>query len=190
MSARKGRKRKIEVPREKNGQPSRRMLDKIGGTPPALVMRMRQAAARRFADPAYGTPIGRMYLEDEITSAEYEAAKRWDGVVKSFQTAIQAPTASPRSCALEGGSGGALCDPDTEAGEIEAVEHREAIKVYERAHLVLADCGAGVLRDFRRVCEGIGESPGGSESKGRVKLGLRALVQHWRLTTAEINRDK
>lgn len=176
-----GRKRAAGE-RTPSGQLSRKILDEIGAQSPTAVMRFVQSALRNCGEAAYGTPLGRLFLDGKLDAIEFEAGKRWDRLIRRYHRAIGAPFADPRSVELDQLTREREADPDSRAGEEQADIDRAVVRAFESARLAVTGYGRDAVRDMRDLCEGQGEYPRGFDALCRVRGVLDGLAGHWGLT--------
>jgi hypothetical protein len=146
---------------------------------PAAVRRLKEFALSNVKMKEYGTALGRLYLDEKITSHEYASGQRWDELHRGYQAAIGTLKSLPKSLAIGEGGGGHDPDPETEAGAEHAKRDRAAIARFNEAHRVL--CSAGMLAELtmRNLCEGDGIAPVGHEAFLAAKAGLKALTEYF-----------
>lgn len=178
---RKATKTKLVLIREPNGRASRSAEEKE--TAPAQVRRLRDAALAGMADEQWGTELGRLFLAGQITPPMYAAGKKWAERARRYQSAINCPPASPKSCAAEDGGFSEPPDPDSVRGEEVASSDSLAVRAFQEAHAIL--CAAGLLaeRAVRGVCER-DEVMAGDIHRAALHRGLHWLVDYWGLTEA------
>jgi len=173
--------------REPNGRLSRSTEHAIDAVAPAVVKRLRDAAARGMADQEWGTQLGRLFLEAKITAPQYEAGKRWGRLVTLWHKSVGAPKPYPGEgpVAFLGTTRGkdGSEDPaiDTAEGKKLRRTRYDAIDDMQQAHAVLL--GAGMLAEsaVRGTCEA-NEAPIGSLGMENLQRGLSWLARHWGLT--------
>ena len=190
VSKRAGRKRAAGA-RAPSGQLSRRVTEEIGGRHPAAVMRLVRDSLCGYAEPVYAAPIGRLFLDGKLSAPEFEAGKRWDRLIRRYHFAIGAPLPDPKSSALmlTGASGASPPpDPDSNLGRDQAQIDRDVILACRAAHVVILGHGMRAEQEMRRLCEGLGELPGGAEALARAKGVLASLARFWGLTRNESAR--
>jgi hypothetical protein len=175
---RKGRQRQAG-PREPAGRLARAAApDK--GFAPAAIKRLTESAIRGVADAAYGTPLGRLYLDGHLSEAQFAAGRHFDRLARRYVQAIAAPRPDPRANVLDATLRSAEIDPDSEAGRRQSTEHQAAVAAMEAARAVLAHCGKGTEAAVRSLCEAR-ELPVGWSGHNALAAGLSALADHWRL---------
>jgi len=149
-------------------------------TAPATFRRLADQAKAGAADPQWGDPLGAMYLQGEITSAEYAAGREYASRKLSYDQSINAPPGSARSPNFEVGSGRSP-DAETHDGQKEARKRAEKAR---RRHLEGREAisglpgGLGVLDVLERVCV-YQHQPSWAE-KLWILPGLRALAVVYR----------
>jgi hypothetical protein len=183
ISKRSGRKR-LPGSRTPSGQLSRGLVDEIGGHHPASVIRLVNESLRGYAEPVYGTPLGRLFLEGKITAPEFEAGKRWDRLIRRYHRAIAAPLPDPKGVALEFLDATPDADPDSEAGQDQAKLDRAIVNAFKDAYAIIVAHGGAAERDMRALCESAGEYPRGYQALMRAKGVLSGLAKFWGLTKA------
>lgn len=171
----KRQKRKIVV-REPSGRLSRRGERESA---PTAIRRLRDAALRGMHDPEWGTELGRLYLEGELTDAMYAAGKRWAEVAAAHLSAIGAFPV--KSVALQRGSLAHDPDPGSDMGQKQAARDSNALERFAEAHAVLMTAYPGAESSVRRLCEQE-EGPCGFTERLQVRTGLVRLAEHWGLT--------
>ena len=171
---RKGRPRK-DAPRTPSGQLSRELKGMIEAYPPATIKRLADGAARGVQASAYGTLLGRFFLEGRLSGLQFEAGRRWYGVASAYHAAMRSPP-DMRSANLGGASGGAECDPDSFEGRKEARLHAEAITAYCAAITALTPFGSDLLGVLESFCER-DEAPIGVAGMRRAQHALNFLAR-------------
>lgn len=174
-----GRPRKQNVRRYISGK----VANDPAGTeapPPAMVKRATLMSMIGLAAPEYGTMLGLYFLQRKIDAHAYEAGKRFAELHRNYAGCVAGPK-PPSSVSMEGGSRQAAIDPDSDAGEREAVRHRDVLMRYHDAHTALRMAGNGVERIVVQFCDGVGQSPAGHEELLRLRNGLDALVVLWKI---------
>lgn len=174
---RKGRKRR-EGKRYASGDLVREIA-----TPPAAIRRLRDAALAGMQDARWGTELGRLYLNDRLTSEQYNAGCRWEALAIRYNAALGAKSSLP-SVSDFGRTSGAPVDPDSDAGLLEAKRQRADMARYREAFVVLARQGHLVTRAVRELCEDGAVLD--SEGFAHAITGLNALAADFGLT----NRKK
>lgn len=177
--SRKGRKRQAG-PREPAGRPARVAAEPDKDYAPAAIKRLTECAIRGMADAAYGTPLGRLYLDGRLSEAQFAAGRRFDRLVRAYLQAIAAPRPDPHSNAPDERVRGAEIDPDSRAGQERVAEHRAILAAMGAARAVLAGCGKGAEAAVRGLCEAH-EIPAGWAGHSALAAGLSALAAHWKL---------
>lgn len=177
---RKGRKRQ-SGPREPAGRLARSAAAPETSYAPSAIKRLTECAIRGVADAAYGTPLGRLYLEGRLSAAQFAAGRRFDRLTRAYRQAIAAPRPDPRSNALEVGPRSVDIDPESFVGHRQQAEHRASVAAMEEARAVLASCGKAVESTVRDLCEAR-ELPAGWSGQNALCAGLTALAEHWHLT--------
>jgi len=109
---------------------------------PAEVHRLVSAAQAGLRDPVWSSEIGRLHLQDKITSSQFAAAKRWS--VAAYSDACYSPR-PPQTMSLDA-AGGTSADPDSATGIRDARRHERAVESYLEGRTALA---------FRQDIEGI-----------------------------------
>jgi hypothetical protein len=175
---RTGRKRNSMAPREPTGRTSRAADERE--FPPAQVKRLRDAAMRGLRAPEWGTELGLLYLNNDITAAMYAAGKRWSEMVETYRHAIG--VFPVRSVGIERGRGGSSPDPDSPEGRKIAQRESDAAERFFAADAALMQLGGRNPYHFvRMLCEA-NEMPGGYAELRQLRKGLLVLVAHWDLT--------
>jgi hypothetical protein len=176
---RKGRKRQAG-PREPGGRPARSAAEPDSTYSPSAIKRLTDCAISGIADAAYGTPLGRLYLEGRLSAAQFAAGQRFDRLTRRYLQAIAAPRPDPRSIALDHGPRSADIDPDSAAGREQMADHRAIVTAMGEARAILAGCGKAAEAAVRGLCE-VNELPAGWSGQSALAAGLSALADHWHL---------
>jgi hypothetical protein len=167
-------KRKHTARRETNG----RIQREARTTPVANAKRIRDEAVRTSAHAEYGTELGRLYLDDKISTSMYEAGKRWAIMANSVATAMQGPSANPKSLAIGESGTSHPVDPGSEEGEREVKRHQHAVQAFQTAGDKLV---GGTRRAVETVCEH-GLACDGFVQLMDLRSGLAILAGHWHMT--------
>ena len=188
MRKKAGRPRK-SVPRTPSGQPSRAVgaRPEPKGLPPATIRRMIATDAKRVEGAEWGTPIGRMVLEGEITAEQYLAGRQWDRRARLYWPAINAPSPDPQAARM-GKSRGAPPDPSSAAGARQAKHDRSAVDAFRDALGQVQILGPAYVRTVREVCEGAGRPTEGYADLMRLRAALTRLAVFWRLLEPQQHR--
>jgi hypothetical protein len=166
-----GSRRKSLAPRHPGGQ----IIDPEPSISPGYVRRLRDAALRRMEAPEWGSEMGRLYLEGKLNHAQFAAGKWWTMLAARYADALSLKP-HPRPVALERGSVGHQCDPDSERGmEMSKIQKRN-IQRYLDAYMVLQKCGAVVVQAVRDLCE-YDQSPVGHYQFTKLVEGLNVLAR-------------
>jgi hypothetical protein len=176
---RKGRKRQAG-PREAAGRLVRTSAEPDKGYSPAAIKRLADCAIAGVADAAYGTSLGRLYLEGRLSAAQFAAGQRFDRLTRRYLQAIAAPRPDPRSIGLGDGPRSADIDPESQAGREQMADHRATIAAMGEARAVLSGSGKGAEAAVRALCEA-GELPAGWSGHSALAAGLSGLAAHWHL---------
>lgn len=173
--SRAGRKRKI-------GErfPSGQIRPDDDGPSPAAVKRLRSAALLGMTDAQWGSIAGLYYLSKKIDDAEYQAAKRFGDLHSQYISVIGGPR-PPKTSTGEIPAKVAQIDVDTVVGIEQADRHIAVMTKYNEAHGVLLMVGPTVEADIIRFCSHPGETPNGYDGMIRVKNGLKALAELWKV---------
>ncbi len=174
--ARVGRKRKIGVERLPSGQIKR----EPDGLSPALAKRITVLALSGYADPCWGTAPGLYFLSQKISADQYESAKRFGELYKTYTTCLGGPQ-SPRSISMERGLGNSPIDPESAQGEREAKRQIDILSRYNDALIALRTVGRETENVVIRFCDGLGHSPSGYAELLILKDGLSALSVLWKV---------
>jgi len=145
-------------------------------TPPAEVKRLREAALAGMRSAEWGTMLGRMYLEDKITSVQFSVGKRWADLVAEYSEACCSPRA-PRSAKLDA-DGGSVLDPDSAKGRREVRRHERMVESYLDGVQVLNRAGRMVAFVVKNVCV-MDLAPAGFNETEALRVGLQALAAFW-----------
>lgn len=181
------RKGKIVLVREPNGRLSRSTSDTIEAVAPAVVKRLRDAAARGAADPEWGTQLGRLFLEAKLTPPQYEAGRRWGKLVAQWRKAIGAPSPYPGEGpvaflgTVRSRSDGDDPPVDTPEGKRIRGDRMRVIQDMQQAHAVLVGAGLVAEAAVRGTCEE-NEIPIGTLGLENLQNGLSWLARFWDLT--------
>ena len=178
--ARKGRKRQTGQ-REPAGRLARSAAEPGNDYAPAAIKRLTDCAIRGVADAAYGTPLGRLYLDGHLTAAQFAAGRRFDRLTRRYLHAIAAPRPDPHSLGLEYDPRSPEVDPDSSAGREQTADHRVVVAAMGEARTVLANCGKTAEAAVRGLCEAR-ELPAGWSGRSALVAGLigarRTLEAH------------
>ena len=170
--AKPGRKRKIDADRYPSGEvkPSHEIS-------PIIAKRLMMAAAAKMTDSEWGTVVGRYFLTGQISSAQYEAAKKFGALAESYDRMMQGP--KPPSQCMGERIVSAQIDPFSEAGEAEVERHKVVSDSFEKIRGIV---GNHLLFDeMRRVCGGVGELPENYARFLMIKAALGSLVIFWKI---------
>jgi hypothetical protein len=176
---RKGRKRQAGQ-REPCGRLARSTAEPEESYAPSAIKRLTDCAIRGVADAAYGTPLGRLYLDGRLSAAQFAAGQHFDRLTRFYLQAIAAPRPDPRSNALDYGPRSADIDPESRAGRRQMADHRAIVAAMGEARAVLAGCGKAAEAAVRGLCEAR-ELPVGWSGQSALVAGLSALADHWHL---------
>lgn len=150
--SRAGRKRKNES-REPSGKVSRAVREASRPLDPILAYRAKEAAGLGLRAPEWGTPCGQWFMAGKLTPSQYEAAKRYGGLVVTVRALMGVPV--PKTAlsiyGLPSGAGGA--DPDPWLVE----EWRTALEQADRVLLAAAKGGKAVV--IRATVDGEHDAP-------------------------------
>jgi hypothetical protein len=164
-------RRKSLARREPNGRVQRQEPD----ISPGEVRRLRDAALRGLRDAEWGSEMGRLYLEGKLNHAQFAAGKWWGRLAARYADAIGAKP-HPKPIALERGSAGHQCDPDSERGlKMSKIQKRD-IQRYLDAYTILQKCGSVAVKAVRNLCE-YDQSPSGHHDFTALVAGLKALAR-------------
>jgi hypothetical protein len=177
--ARRGRKRQTGI-REPAGRLARAAGDPATDYAPAAIKRLTECAIRGVADAAFATPLGRLFLDGQLTATQYAAGRRFDRLIRNHTRALAAPP-EPKSRGYDYDPRGPQIDPDSAAGQREVAEHRAIVAAMDEAKAVLASCGKTTEKIVRGLCAD-GELPAGAAGRVTLSAGLDALADHWGLT--------
>lgn len=167
-----GRK-KLIVAREPNGR-----IQREHDYSAAHIRRLRDLAIRGFADPIWGSELGRLFMEKSITGEMLEAGRRWARDSEAYRRSIgMFPV---RGAAVDAKISAGR--PPT-SGEDEKLNQRarEAAEAYFEADAILTAAGIGAYDAVRRVCED-DECLCGLGDLMLLRLGLARLAVHYGLT--------
>ena len=174
--SRAGRKRKIGVERYPGGQIRR----EPEAPPPALVKRATVMSLMGLAAPEYGTILGLYFLQRTIDGHQYEAGKRFAELRRSYSGCVGGPK-PPAAVNLGDSVRNAPIDPESAAGEREAVRQVDILQKYNDAHSALRQAGHGVEEVVIQFCDVPGQTPMGHEGLIRLRKGLGALSVLWKI---------
>lgn len=185
--SKRNRKAKIMPIREPNGRLSRSTSDAIEAVAPAVVKRLREAAARGVADAEWGTHLGRLFLEAKITPPQYEAGRRWGKLVAQWRRAVGAPPPYPGEGpvaflgTVRSRADGDDPSVDTSEGKRLRAARMRVIQDMQHAHAALIGAGMLAERAVRGICEE-NEMPIGALGLENLQNGLSWLARFWDLT--------
>jgi hypothetical protein len=133
-----------------------------------------------MADPLWGSETGRLFLAGTLTSAQVEAAKRWEKLVDEWYRATGAPLPYPP--APGGGYAHVGDDPPvtTKAGKAIRDGRLRVIADMTSAANALGEVGPNAVRAVRACCEA-NEVAVGLVGLGHLRIGLDRLARHWRI---------
>ena len=146
---------------------------------PTEIRRLRDAAVRGLRDPEWGTELGRLLLNGELTILQYAAGKMWREHAARYRQAIGAFPV--RSISLEQGVRAHPPDPYSEAGRTIAAREREEAEAFFAAHAALVAIGMGAESSVRRLVEQ-DEAMAGLYDLKNARAGLSALAIYYGLT--------
>jgi hypothetical protein len=170
--ARPGRKRKLNVERYPSGE-----VKPVEILSPILSKRLMMASAARMADEQWGSVIGRYFLTGQISSAQYEAARKFGALSETYDKIMQGPK-PPAQCIGERIIS-AQVDPFSEAGEAEVERHKQVNDNFERLRAVVGS--RSLFDEMRRMCAGAGELPFNYERFLLIRAALGTLVIFWKI---------
>lgn len=139
-------RRKSMVPRYPNGQPRRPSQLQS----PNEVKRLQVAALAGMRPAEWGTSLGRLFLNEQITPTQYSAGKRFAELSAKYSVACGGP-APARSAKLDP-DGGTTADPDSPTGLREGRRHRQTVEGYLTASKVLRGMGKAAEAAVTDVC--------------------------------------
>lgn len=174
--SRAGRKRKVG-----DRFPAGQIRPEEQSASPASIRRLRDAALMGMADPAWGSVAGLFYLSKKIDEVEYQTAKRFGDLHSQYIGVIGGPK-QPKTSTGQIMSSSADVDVDSAAGDEQAKRHIAIMTKYNDAHTALLVISSAAEADLIRFCAMPGEAPVGHEGVIRVKNGLKALAELWKVT--------
>lgn len=182
-----GRPRKA-VPRTPSGQPSRAAgAREEPGLSPATIKRLMTVNARAVQGLEYGTPVGRLLLEQKISALEYQASRIWASNAKAYETAIDAKSLKAQN--LDREVSGFRPDPNSAMGRRIADRERDDVDLFLADIDRLAGMGNRYVTTVREICEGVGRPPAGFEELTRLKKALSALALAWGIVIVKLDRQ-
>ena len=176
MASRAGRKRKVDAVRYPNGD-----IKPTHDISPITIKRLMMAAAARMADAEWATVMGRYFLTGQISSEQYEAAKKFGALSESYDRMMQGP--KPPAQVTGERIISAQIDPFSEAGEAEVERHKMVSETVDKLRMVIGS--RGTFEDMRRMCAGIGELPDNYAQFLMVKAALGNLVVFWKIDSRQ-----
>lgn len=165
--ARTGKKRK-EGTRTPAGQ-----LSRADGGKWVPFYRVRQLIALGMIDGRHGTPLGRMHINERITTAQFDAGQRFVDIRRAADAALGIP---PRTCQAQDFGKLHGHDGDTESQEAIDKKHRDLDR-WDKLLLVL-----GIQSPQMRALEWIAvyeREPEGEQQVIDLKKALNRLVLYW-----------
>ena len=158
--------------REPNGRPQRGPREPS----PTEVHRLRDAALRGMRDAEWGTELGRLFLANNITAAQYAAGRKYVQEAARWRSSIG--VFPVHTAALERGYGRSI-DADGPEGQEQAKRDRQAAERFYEAHSILAMSGLVAATSVEAVCE-----HNLNANLIGIRIGLQALAHHYGLTDA------
>lgn len=174
--AKPGRKRKLDVDRYPNGD-----IKPANELSPTIVKRLMMAAAAKMVDAEWGSVIGRYFLTGQLSSAQYEAAKKFGALSESYDRMMQGPKPPAKSTGERIVT--VQIDPWSEAGEAEVERHKLVAENLDKLRGVIGD--RIIFDDLRRMCAGVGELPENYARFLQVKAALGSLVIFWKIDSRQ-----
>lgn len=145
--------------------------DKVSrSTSPATVRRIRDLAMRGAADANLGTPVGRMYLNQEINSRQLDAAIKYASLRSAADMIMNLPRRTTQAANINSVRGLSLVSDDEGRQDaiVNALYRAETLHITSKAH---RDALIDVV-----ACE---LEPVGHEQKMRLKEALTGLANHF-----------
>lgn len=139
---------------------------------PAALKRMLDHMLLAVTDSKFGTVLGRMAIQREITPPQFIAGQRFATLRAKADHALGVPARNPKALSFEIGGGLSLVadDPDRDLAIVRALEEAEiAIGVHSRELSALEDV---CIYDIH---------PDTYEVKLAFKSGIARLANHWSL---------
>ena len=143
---------------------------------PTEARRLVDAAASGLRDQVWGTTIGWLYINGQLTAAQFSAGKRWAELVANYSIACRSPS-PPRTLSLDA-VGGMPIDPDTATGAKEVARHERASAAYLEGRHALRLAGRDAERVADEVCTQ-DRAPAGLSELNALRAGLAALAALW-----------
>ncbi len=177
--ARRGRKRKPNVKRQPNGQPSRARNVMAAQTDDVksvvLDYRRRQFGLSKdqAGDPHAEWQLGRLFLNGIITEKQHEAGERFRRIAVSHRRAITNLSDPIRSPPLERLGGG------EQEERLSAEIITRIRKEFDKIDAALRDAGEAARMTVERVC--LADLPLHDRQAGLLKRGLDALAEAYGL---------
>lgn len=168
--AKAGRKRKVTVVRQPNGQPRRIAVDVKAI---AQTMPHRQEVQPEIRhDPLAETKLGRLRLGGWITQPQYEAGDKYREIVRRYRTVIDAPRGEVSMSGVIVGPWGGSSDLDDDEAQRRKDQYNSAFEALE--------CGAG-NRAARAVAH-VAVYNRVEFVMDDLRRGLTVLAEHFGLT--------
>ena len=143
---------------------------------PTQIRRLLDSAATEVRHQAFGTQLGRLYLNGQVSATEFAAGKRWAEIVANYSIACRSPS-PPRTLSLDA-IGIRPTDPDTATGEREMRRHERASAEYLAGRNALRLVGLEAERVVDSVCARDCALAGFGELNA-LRAGLQALAALW-----------
>jgi hypothetical protein len=174
--AKPGRKRRVDAERYPGGD-----IKPTHEISPIIAKRLMMAAAAKMTDSEWGTVVGRYFLTGQISSAQYEAAKKFGALSESYDKMMQGP--KPPAQVTGERIISAQIDPFSEAGEAEVERHKTVADSLDKLRGVIGS--RSIFEDMRRMCAGLGELPENYARFLQVKAALGSLVIFWKIDSRQ-----
>lgn len=163
-----GRSRKALKSRKPGGRLVQSLEDPRTG---ALARRARDAALSGMADPLWATPIGQMFMREDITQTQFDAASKYARLRAAADRAIGLPTRIPPALDLSFKRGG--------HGDL--VERESDDVIIQTCYDAESAIGTASLPVVKRVVI-YDQWPAGYQERQALFVGLDSLSRHWGLT--------
>lgn len=169
----RGRKRKSEARRKKNGKVADPTADEIKSV--VRVQRYKRQVMRDMDSPKREGPLGDAYMCGEIDDADLEAARLYSDLLRRYASVLNVPMAPPKTTNYARQYGITL-KPDIPPDRAEKIK-QEYYAVFE----ALSAVGRAAVTEVNRVC--VYAEPVHSVSD--LKRALAALKAHFCLNESQ-----
>lgn len=150
--SRAGRKRKL-VQRENNGRATRAVREASKPLDPIIAYRAKESAALGLRSPEWGSPCGQWFMAGKLSPSQYDAAKRYAGLVVTVRAlmGIPVPKTALSIYGLPGGPSSDNPDPSL------VLAYRDQLEQADRVISTAARGGKAVL--IRATVDGEHDAP-------------------------------